>query len=336
MTPTSIIFGFIFGAAVVVGAGVRLARDGDTIAARTRLGGLWVGSIFLAMATSLPELATDIAAIHLGAPNLAAGDLFGSSMANMLVLALVSLMPGAELFRRAALDNGLGAALAISLTAVAALMILIHPAGTIAGVGYGSIVLAVIYIGGVRTLFRISVVARTAGEVEELSSEPTNPDGKSLGKAIAGFIVAALVILLVAPIFARSAEGLAELSGLGSSLIGTWLVGIATSLPELVTSVTAVRLRSYDLAIGNLYGSNAVNMVMFLPLDLVHRGTPLLSSVEQVHAVSALIAIVLMAIGFGAIVYRSRGSWRTLEPSGALMLLVYLAGVALVFLGSRG
>ena len=101
------VVGFILSAFVVVFAGVRLARHGDVIAARTRLGRLWVGSLFLALTTSLPGLTTNIAVVRLGAPNLAAGDLFGSSMANMLILALLSLVPGAELFRRAALDNGL-------------------------------------------------------------------------------------------------------------------------------------------------------------------------------------------------------------------------------------
>lgn len=333
MTPAAIVFGFIGSAAVVVLAGVRLARHGDAIAARTRLGGLWVGSVFLAIATSLPELTTDIAAVRLGAPNLAAGDLFGSSMANMLILALVSILPGAELFRRAALDNGLGAALAITLTAIAALLILAHPGILIAGVGVGSIILAIAYLAGMHTIFRSSVVARTAAGMEE--TRPTS-EGPPLRRVVAGFAGASLVILVAAPLFAASAKGLAELTGLGTSFIGTWLVGFATSLPELVTAIAAVRLRAYDLAVGNLYGSNAVNMVMFLPLDLAHGRGPFLAAIEPVHAITALVAIVLMAIGLAAIVYRSTGRLRTLEPSGALMVLVYFAGIALVFLRSRG
>jgi cation:H+ antiporter len=51
--------------------------------------------------------------------------------------------------------------------------------------------------------------------------------------------------------------------------MGTWLVGLATSLPELVTSLAAVRLRAYDLAVGNLFGSNALNMTIFAVLDAV-------------------------------------------------------------------
>lgn len=82
---------FAVASAAVVVAGVRLARDGDVIAERTGLGGAWVGAILLAAATSLPELTTDIFAVRQGQVSLAVGDLFGSSMVNMLILAVADL-----------------------------------------------------------------------------------------------------------------------------------------------------------------------------------------------------------------------------------------------------
>src|SRR5690606_41429987 len=88
--------GLVASAVAVVLAGVALARSSDVIAARTELGRVWVGSIFLAMATSLPELVTDISAVRLGAADLAAGDLFGSGMANMLILAAIALRRSGE------------------------------------------------------------------------------------------------------------------------------------------------------------------------------------------------------------------------------------------------
>jgi cation:H+ antiporter len=318
----------VLGSAAAVGyAGVRLARYGDVIAARTRWGRLWVGSLFLAIATSLPELTTDVAAVRLGALDLAAGDLFGSSMANMLILALLSLVPGAELFRRAALDNGLSAALAIALTATAAVLLVTRPGGTMLGLGYGSLVLGIGYGVGMWAVYRNSGVVKQALVVEEMS-----PSLLPLRSAMTGFGLAALVVLLAAPTFAFSAKQLAELTGLAQSFIGTWLVGLATSLPELVTSLAAVRMGAYDLAVGNLFGSNAVNMVMVLPLDLAYGGGPFLATVSPVHGISALIAIVLMSIGFASIVYRSKNRQVGLEPISGLMLLVYLAGIGLVYL----
>ena len=343
MAPLATLLVFLATATVVVLAGTSLARNGDVIAARTKLGGLFVGSLFLAGATSLPELATDVAAVRLGAPDLAAGDLFGSSMANMLILAIVSMLPRAELFRRAALDGVLAAALAIVVTCIAAMFVLIHGTRSVLGFGPGSLVLAATYIVGSRAIFQQTTLARTAGVTEEMGGSPPAPEAAGESAAVAAragttvrraawrFAAASGIILLAAPFFARSAESIATLTGLGTSFVGIWLVGMATSLPELVTSIAAVRMRAYDLAVGNLFGSNAFNMLMFLPLDLAHPGGPILGAVSEVHALAALVAVVLMGIALAAMIYRAEGRLRMLEPSGLLMVLAYVLGLGLVF-----
>jgi len=341
----------LVSAAAIIGAGTLLARAGDVLAAHTKLGGLWVGSVFLALATSLPEIATDIAAVRLGAPDLAAGDLFGSSMANMVILAIVTLAPaGTELFRRATLDHALYAALATLLTAIAAASLLAGPGPTVARVSMASWLLLAAYLAGSRVAFRHSVVAQAAGRQVEMSTTdaahtaggspatPTDDDDarrRALRRAIAQFVIAAIVLLVAAPMFARSAEAVAVATGLGTTFVGTWLVGFSTSLPELVTSLAAIRLKAYDLAVGNLFGSNAFNMAVFPLLDAAHAGPPVLSVANPAHAISALVAIALMAIALAALVYRARGRLTLLEPSALLIILGYLAGLGLVFSGSR-
>jgi len=345
MTLTGLALTFALSGVVVVAAGTVLARNGDVIAAGTNLGGLWVGSVFLALATSLPEITTDIAAVRLGAPDLAAGDLFGSSMANMMILALVAVLPaGQDLFRKATLDHALYASLAMILTAIAAIAILVRPAVSVMGIGYGSLALLITYVLGSRAIFRYTALARTTGETVEMSAAADGAErdaskikeARSVRRAILMFVSASAVILIAAPQFARSAEGISDITGIGSTFMGTWLVGLATSLPELVTSLAAVRLRAYDLAVGNLFGSNALNMTIFVLLDAVHGGGPILGVINPVHAVSALVAIVLMGIAIGAVVYRAKGRLRVLEPSGALIIVVYVVGLGLIFLRSAG
>jgi len=333
--------GFLASATAVVLAGTSLARSGDVIAARTRLGHLWVGSVFLAAATSLPELVTDVAAVRFRAVDLAAGDLFGSSMANMLILAMLTLLPvGVGLFRRAALDHVLSGALAMALSAIAAVVLLIRPQAELFGVGVGSAVLVVVYLFGTQAIFRHSVTARRAAAVEEMSSEPEpqveaeeqKVEGRQfLRRAIYGFLMASVVILVAAPLFAATAKRLAELSGLGATFFGTLLVGLATSLPEFVTSLAAVRLKAFDLAVGNLFGSNAMNMAIFVALDLASRRGPVLAVANQAHAVSALTAIVLMSIGIAAIVQRAKKRFAALEAGALTMVVVYLFGLWLVY-----
>lgn len=328
---------FLLTAAIVIVAGTILARSGDVIAARTKLGGLWVGSVFLAIATSLPELTTDIAAVRMNEPDLAAGDLFGSSMANMLILAILNLVPrGTGLFREAALEHVLFAALAVLLTCIAAVTIVVAPATSVARIGAGSATLLAVFLLGSHAIYRHGRLARKAARVEEMSAGPASgaepePRKQSLRNAVLAFLAASAVILVAAPRFAASADALATMSGLGTTFVGTWLVGFATSLPELVTGLAAVRMRAFDLAVGNLFGSNAFNMCVFPVLDIAHPGPPILSVISRAHLVSALAAIALMTIGVAAIVYRAQGRLSLREPSSALIIVGYILGLLAVF-----
>jgi cation:H+ antiporter len=105
---------FVAAGALLVFAGAALTRTADAIAELTGLGRLWIGSVVLAAATSLPELATDVSAVRLDAADLAAGDLFGSSLANMMILAALGyLRPSRPVFRAATPGHAVTACLAI-------------------------------------------------------------------------------------------------------------------------------------------------------------------------------------------------------------------------------
>ena len=148
------------------------------------------------------------------------------------------------------------------------------------------------------------------------------------------FLLTGAVVAAAGTVLARNGDVIAARTGLGGTFVGTWLVGMSTSLPELVTSLAAVRLGAYDLAAGNLFGSNAFNMTAFVILDAVHHG-PILSHIDQAHAVSALVAIALMSTGLAALVFRARRRLTLLEPSSGAMLLICLAGLALVYASTR-
>lgn len=315
------------GAAVVV-AGVVLARAADEIAEVTGIGRLWVGSVLLAAATSLPELTTDIAAVRLGAVDLAVGDLFGSSMANMLILAMIDLMPPRRhVLNRVTTEHALAACLAITLTAVAGLLVFGQPSASVFGIGPGSLLLLVLYLTGTRAVYR-QIRPKTPHPDEE-----ANSTGKSaaLRKPIAGFAVATVVILLVAPHFAAAAKDIAESSGLGTTFVGTWLVGISTSLPELVASIAAVRMGAFDLAVGNLFGSNALNLTILLALDVAWPGPTIYTVLDPNHVLSAMLGVILTSLGLAAVLYRAERRFAMIEPDSWVMVLAYLAGVWLLY-----
>src|SRR4030043_1927521 len=97
---------FLISRALIVFAATQLAKYGDVIAVRTRLGGMFIGVLLLAGATSLPEVLTSISALSQQAPNLAAGNLLGSNTVNMLLLAIVDVVNRKQrILRNAALKH---------------------------------------------------------------------------------------------------------------------------------------------------------------------------------------------------------------------------------------
>ena len=330
---------FLALAAVVALAGTFLARSADQIAEITRFGRLLIGSVLLAAATSLPELTVDFSAVRQGMPDLAAGDLFGSSLMNLLILAVLDLAhrSGGKMLSREAAAHALSATLSIALTALAGLAILTAPRlpeFAFLGIGIWSWGILVAYLLGVRMIFldqRVS--ARAVADAAEMAAP--DGDGKQpvqspLWKPAVVFSVAALVLFLSGPRLAYVAGQLADLSGLGKTFVGTTLVALCTSLPELVASITALRMKSFDLVIGNVFGSNAFNMILFLPLDAAHPGS-LFADISQSHAVTSLAVILATTVAVLGQLYHVEKRRRVVEPDALLMLLILGGALFLVY-----
>ena len=204
------------------------------------------------------------------------------------------------------------------------------------GVGLGSLTLFILYVLGMRLVFRQEDMDRRRREqavmVEEtMAKQDTIGRRAELRRAVIGFSLGALALLVAAPFLAWSAARIAEATGTSTTFIGTSLVAITTSLPELVTAVAAVRLGAFDLAVGNLFGSNAFNMAAFLFADLAYRDGGLLGSVSSAHALTALWSILMMNIGLMGIIYRAEKRFLLIEPDSLLMIISYVLGLWLLF-----
>src|SRR5690606_30847385 len=246
---------FLASTVVLVVAARYLARYGDVISLRTGLGGVFIGTLLMAGATSLPELLTAINALNQDAPDLTAGNIFGSNMFNMFLLAVVDLMfYRVHILRRVTINHAVSASLAVLLNAAALLFILADLDLAIGWVGVDSLVLIALYVLGARLL------TGGGGDSDDGEADEIPEGTPSLRHALIGFALAALALVLVTPTLVRSSIGIAEQTGLGTGFIGVTLVGIVTSLPEVMTTIAAARIGAYDLAIGNLFGSNMFNI----------------------------------------------------------------------------
>lgn len=328
----------ILSGAMIVMAGTKLSHYGDQIAALTGLGRLWVGVVLMAAATSLPEVFTTVSAGLLNAPDLAAGDLFGAVLANMFTLGLIDLLHrDKRVWEQTAFEHTLVATLAMVLTGLAAFLLLFHSETGHAGIGWDSALLFLVYLFGMRMVFRQEDVKRrqraqqrlAEAEAEGLTKDALRRAG--LRHAAVGFGLATLVLIVAAPLLAKSAKDIADQSGVSRSFVGTSLVAMVTTLPELVTSLAAVRLGAFDLAVGNLFGSNAFNMAALFFADLAYGAGPLLGTIESTHALTALWGILMMNVGLMGIVYRVEKRYWLIEPDSLVMILGYLLGLWLLF-----
>jgi len=325
---------FGVSAIIIVISGTKLSEFGDRLARQTGLGGLWIGVVLMAGATSLPEVLTTVSAALLEAPDLIAGDLIGAGLTNMLTLGIIDQVFRRQgVWRHAATGHTVVAAVAILLMGLTSLFILLKSNVTIFHVGADSLILLLVYVLGMRVVFNYEMSSMEMQGSQEAAQKKVTVGGVGAveRETIVGFSVSALAILCSAPLLAWSAERIADATGISTSFIGTTLVAVTTSLPEMVTALAAVRIGAIDLAIGNLFGSNAFNIAAFATADLAYQPGPLLSAVSATHAGTALWAVILMSLGLLGMVSRTDRRWVLIEPSSFLMILLYVLGIWLLF-----
>lgn len=323
----------ILGASIVtvVFAGTLLARVGDEIAEHTGLGRIFIGALLIAVATSLPELGTNLTAAASEAPDLAIGDLFGSSMANMAILAIIDLRYRGRLLPFVELGHTRIAAIAIGMTALAMLGISSPPGIVVGGVGIISIVLGVGYVAAMAWFRRVPPIG-VAEPTPTPFREPRRFSERwtGLGPQLRRFGLATTALAVSAPLLALSTEEIAERGDMSQGILGVTVLAVTTSLPELVTSMAAVKMGAYDLAVGNLLGSNAANIAMILFVDIAYRPGPILAAVEEVNLVAGTGSILLMALALASIVSGQANRARKLEPDSIVLLVAYVGCVAAI------
>ncbi|MCY4624346.1 MAG: hypothetical protein OXC99_05000 [Chloroflexi bacterium] len=317
---------FLGASAVVVFSAIALARAGDVIAERTGLGHLWVGSLLIAGATSLPELVTNVTAVRIDNPGLAAGNILGANMLNVSNLAIIAaVFGGREIYRRLSKGQEYLAIEAFILTALAATYVLIGSDSNWFGVTPAAISIIVIYLAGSRVLY----VASKSGAAAEVQGDA--PD-KSLRWGWSVFLISAAFVAVSAWALAFSADAIADETGISASFIGVLAVAIVTTLPELTVGITSIRIGAPEMAIAGLYGSNAFNIAILAVADLAYVEGSLFGSLEESHVIAGGFAVLLMGIGLLQMRMRRTLKYFSLtEPSTILIVAIYLVGLSLVF-----
>lgn len=322
---------FAASSTVLVIAAIKMAQYGDVIAVRTQLGGMFIGVLLLAGATSLPEMLTMINSFNQGAPGLAAGSAFGSNMFNMLLLAVLDLLnQQARILRRVAMTHALTAALGSAMIGLSVFFILSDIHLQIGWLGIDSLVLILVYVVGIRLIQTNGQASATTVELPE--AKPILP----LWRALLGFGLATAVLIVVTPWLVRSSNEIAEITGLGTGFIGTTLLATVTSLPETVAVVAAARIGAYDMAVGNLFGSNVFNMFALGVADLFYTPGRFLGAIDPAFALVAMLGLLLTNLALIGNIARVERRLAFVEADALLIMLVYFGGMFFLYLRGIG
>ena len=274
----------IIGLVMLCLGGNWLVSGGITIAKKFRISNLVIGMTIIAYGTSAPELAASIAAAG-DHSAIILGNIIGSNIANIgMVVGFAAILTPLTL-RKSILRKEIPIMLAVS-----ALLILISIDGEISQYD-GVLLLVGLGVFGVYT-FRNALKHREAAE-DSTSSGKSNVYLKS-----AGLIGIGIVILYIGSILTvDNAVVIATEFGLSEKIIGLTVIAIGTSLPELITSIIAIRKGHTDIGIGNIIGSNIYNVLMIMGVGASLGGILITTDVYVDYAIMIIFGLSLL-IGF--------------------------------------
>lgn len=322
------------GCAVVIAfAGTRLTRLADVIGEKTGMSGSWVGLLLLAAVTSLPELATGISAVTVArAPNIAVGDVLGSTVFNLALLVLLDGLHRPEsIYRHASTGHILSAGFGVVLLSVTGASVLLQRELQLPAIGHLGIytpLLLGLYLLAMRSVF-----------FYELRQARSAPAPQTERYAASDLRASVLWFGLYAGMVALAGIGLpvvgaaiADQLGWSRTFVGTLFIAGATSLPEVVVTLAALRLGALDMAIAGLLGSNLFDILIIAIDDVFYTPGALLTDVSAVHAVTAFSAVMMSgAVIIGLVVRPRHRLLRMMSLVSFALLAVYLINVYVLF-----
>lgn len=242
-----------------------LVRGAATAAARIGVSPLFIGLVLVGFGTSMPELTTSVQAALAGSPGIAAGNVVGSNIANILLIlgiaaAIRAIPVSSSVLSR---DGGFLAASQI----LAAVLLLMSPVGHMSGILLVAAVLA--YVGVSYWLDRRRTSGAAKLHAAEADSVPPVPGG--LGVALLLFVLGLAGVIFGAKLLVDGAVTIARDLGISETVIGLSIVAVGTSLPELAASIAAAVKRQGDIALGNIIGSNIFNVTAILGVTALVR-----------------------------------------------------------------
>ena len=308
---------FIVGLVLVIKGGDWFVDSASWFAEATGIPKFVVGATIVSFATTLPELLVSVRAAMNGSAQLAIGNAVGSVTANTTLIMGVSLVAMAGIVNRKsfALKGGLFLASIVGLT----LLSLNKQLPT-----WSAFVLWAIFL-----VFMVSnlIEGKKSAEIGKLETY----DKKDIPSKILWFIIGTAAIVFGAEFLVSSGKTIATSVGISETIIGFTVIALGTSLPELVTTLTAIRKKESSLSVGNIIGANIIDTTLILPLCAVINGTPL--PVERINLVFDF-PVCILACAVAVIPTIITGKFKKWQ--GFALLAIYAIYMILLVLNETG
>lgn len=320
---------FLTSTVVIVLAGLKLTRYADELSERLDLGKAWIGVFLLGLITSLPEAFTSIwSIVGLKAHDLAIGNILGSNNFNPLILVLLDACyrdaVSEKIQNRA--SHEWGAKMVFYMSFLVFVELWFGQGSSWPKLGYITITNVLIlglYFWGMMGVYRRD---KKVSQEADMIPEPV-VEKQGVLKLSFKLFLASLFVIIGAVVLSNACDQIALVTGLGRTFIGTLLLALVTSLPEIVVSLSALRLGSFDMAVGNVVGSNMTNLFILVLCAFVTPAAPLLSIVSPVHVVALLSSLILLILVVFLMRYRGMEK-RVLGLSGLSYVLIFVFGLS--------
>ncbi len=328
-----VFFFFILAAIVTVFTAMKLSQYADVISKKSAMGGMLVGTILLAGATSLPEITTSFSAVIIGNVDIAIGNMLGSNLFNLLIIAVFDLIfRRKQLYHLVSGSHIYSAILGLFLMIMVTLALIVKIDSTILGIGVDSLLILVVYVIGMIIISQLPSPPAEETADRQLE-EPVNKKAVSLKKAVIGFIVAAVIIMAAGSVLSVAGDRIAIITGLGSSFVGSFLIAATTSLPEAVSVYAAFRLKNPNMAVGSILGSNMFNMVILAVSDAVYQGGSILADVSRSNLYTAIGISIMSAVLIWALMRKRSVSIGVYSVPSLITVVGYFVVSYLIFIG---
>jgi cation:H+ antiporter len=256
---------YLIVAALVVILSNKASEYVDLLDKKTSLSGAFIGGVMLSAVTSLPELFTSISStVFLNTPGLCMGNILGSDLFNLTIIACLGLIFFKSFSK---------AKIAKSHAIVGLLVVLIYAVILANMLGILNVEVLTISVTSIIILVLYGLAVKymsddNGGEVDEDESD----SDLTIKQIVTRFILVSIGIIALSIAITYITDGISERLNLGKGLAGAIFLGIATSLPELSSTIALFRMKNFNIAFGNIIGSNIFNFLILSIADIIYTG----------------------------------------------------------------